>query len=58
MYFLAPFIAIGFAWWVERLARRGWAGQVLARASALLLILAGIAFWVQQILYYAAGCRW
>lgn len=58
MYFLAPFIAIGFAWWVARLARRGWAGRILALSSALLLILAGIAFWVQQVLYYAAGCRW
>jgi|GEM_PF-1312918 len=58
MYFLLPFVALGLAWWGERLRRRGWAGRALVLSAALLLILAGLAFWVQQVLYYAAGCRW
>jgi hypothetical protein len=57
MYFLLPFIAVGMAWWLEKLARRGWAGRAAGALIGLTLLLAGLSFWVQRLLYYGGGCR-
>jgi hypothetical protein len=57
MYFLLPFVAVGLAWWLGKLSRRGWAGRALGALSGLALLLAGLGFWVQRVLYFGAGCR-
>lgn len=57
MYFLLPFVAMGAAWWLARLGRRGRAGRTVAVLSGVGLVLAGLYFWGNHVLYYAAGCR-
>jgi hypothetical protein len=57
MYFLLPIVALGAAWWLARLARRSWAGRAVVVLGGLVLVLAGLSFWVQRVLYFGAGCR-
>lgn len=57
MYFLLPFVAMGAAWWLARLGRRGRAGRAVAVLSGVGLLLTGLYFWGNHVLYYAAGCR-
>ncbi len=57
MYFLLPFVALGAGWWLARLGRRGWAGRAVGVLAGVFLLWTGLAFWVQHVLYYSAGCR-
>ncbi len=57
MYFLLPFVALGAAWWLERLGRRSWAGRATGALIGAALALSGLGFWVQHVLYYSTGCR-
>ncbi|MBN1483399.1 MAG: hypothetical protein JXA37_01645 [Chloroflexia bacterium] len=57
MYFLLPVVAVAGAWWLGQLARRGWAGRLLAAGSGLYLGCSGLWFWIEHVLYYSTGCR-
>ncbi len=56
-YFLLPVVAVGMAWWMARFSRLGRAGRWLSVAIGLYLGGAGLAFWVDHVLFYSAGCR-
>lgn len=57
MYFLLPFVAIGAAWWTERLGQRSWAGRAAGVLLSAALALSGLGFWIRHVLYYSTGCR-
>ena len=57
MYFLLPFVAVGAAWWLARIAGKRWAGRAVAAAWGLYLFFLGLFLWGDWVLYYAAACR-